>query len=296
MPTGLTLAVPLGFLRGHVMVFMPSGQNLAEFLITGGGWFVLVSTRPVQKLHMSIDGIEAAFREVIAGLRLVPAGGQVSCELWLYSRYGTFRHFRVSATGLVEINAYGTPLDQLNTSPAVDPSGGTETTEPAGLSAALPTRPGIDPRSPIIRWLVKWNAARLAGEKGGGVENEGLKKALAAGGPAVKKKRPAGKKPEKNPAGKKPEAKPAGEKPEKTPAGPEKNSGTGTDGVPAKKPGTRKSGRQKTKVTTENGQDTGISPEPGSGIPSSSYTEVAGQDPPVTGQNPGTPTEGDDQG
>ena len=285
MPKGLTLAVQLGFLRGHVMVFMPSVQNLAEFLIAGSGWFVLVSTRPAQKLHMSIAGIEAEYRDVIAGLRLIPVGVQVSCELWLYSRYGTFRHFRVSAGGLVEINPYGISLDQLNATPAAALSGGSAVTAPAGLPAASHTRPGMDPKSPIIRWLVKWNVARLAGEKVGDTKNGDLKNALAAGGPAVKKKRTAGKKPEDNPAG---------IKPEKTPAGPEENSGTGTPGATTKKPGARKSGRQKTKVTTEDGQDTGTSPAPGSGILPPSPTVVAGPAPLVTGENKENPTGGGD--
>ena len=45
MPRGMVFAVPVALRRGHVMVFIPSSRNLAEFLITGNGWFVMVRVR-----------------------------------------------------------------------------------------------------------------------------------------------------------------------------------------------------------------------------------------------------------
>jgi len=187
MPKGLSLAVPLGFLRGRVMVFMPSVQNLGEFLVAGSGWFVLVSARPARKLHMNIAEVEGEYRDIIASLRLVPDGGQVSCELWLYSRYGTFRHFRVHQDGLVEINAFGTPLDQVKLAAAGDPAGRNDAGVPVGQQApAVPALPRADPTSPIIRWLRKWNAERLPGTKPGATKNTDLKKSLM---PAARPKR-----------------------------------------------------------------------------------------------------------
>src|SRR5512138_1636039 len=90
---GLALAIPFALRRGHVMVFMPALLNLAELLIAGNGLFVLVRIRFARKIRADIKAIEVEFAEAIAGLRLVPRTGPISCELWLYNRYGCLRHF-----------------------------------------------------------------------------------------------------------------------------------------------------------------------------------------------------------
>jgi hypothetical protein len=286
MPKGLTLAVPLGFLRGRVMVFMPSVQNLGEFLVAGSGWFVLVSARPTRKLSMSTAEIEAEFRDIIAGLRQVPDGGQVSCELWLYSRYGTFRHFRVRKDGLVEINAYGIPLDQVKMPAAGVPPGRDDAGAPAGQAAATGTsNVGANPMNPVLRWLKKWNTARLAGAKPGTVENGSLKKVLDAGGPATKKRRSSGKKP----AGSKTAA--------GGPADPEKNSGTGKPGAGKTKVACRKkTGEQGRDTVPDNDPVTTIPPNPGSVAAPISPPVEAGPVSPVTGETEKGSPEGGDLG
>lgn len=265
MPKGLSLAVPLGFLRGRVMVFMPSVQNLGEFLIAGSGWFVLVSARPARKLHMNIAEIEAEYRDIIAGLRLVPDGGQVSCELWLYSRYGTFRHFRVHQDGLVEINAFGTPLDQVKLAAAPDPAGRNDAGVPVEQQApAGPAPPRADPTSPIIRWLRKWNAERLPGTKPGATKNTDLKKVLDAGGPAQKKQRRSVKKPTDNTTA-------AG-----GPAHPEKNYRGKPGAGKTKVAGRKKTGEPGRDAVPENDPVTTILPNGGSaGAPASAPVEAA---------------------
>jgi hypothetical protein len=224
MPRGIELAVPVALQRGHVMVFIRSLLNLGEFLITGNGVFVLVGVRFARKLFASIAEIEAEFAEVITGLRLVPRNGPVSCELWLYSRYGTLRHFRIRDAGLVEVDLYGTPLDQVKPVAAGAPPSGNGAPIQQGAAAPGPSVPGTaDNRSPILRWLAKRNAARLAGKGADAAESSELRKILDAGGPGTKTKRPSGKKPAgKNPA-------PAG------PAEPGKNSAAEKP-VPEKSP------------------------------------------------------------
>jgi hypothetical protein len=113
MPRGIAFAIPFALRRGYVNVFVPSILNIGEFLITGNGLFILVSVRFARKFSASIAEIEAGFTDAINCLRQVPRNGPVSCELWIYSRYGTLRHLRIGDTGLVEIDCYGTPLDQV---------------------------------------------------------------------------------------------------------------------------------------------------------------------------------------
>jgi len=57
MPKGIAFAVPVALRRGHVMVFIPSLLNLAEFLITGNGWFVMVRVRLARRIYASIAEI-----------------------------------------------------------------------------------------------------------------------------------------------------------------------------------------------------------------------------------------------
>jgi len=189
---GLELAIPFALKRGHVMVFMATLLNLAEFLITGNGLFVLVRVRLARRIRAGIADIESEFADAIAGLRLVPRTGPVSCELWLYSKHGILRHFRVENTRLVEIDCYGTPLDQLRPAagPALmtNPAGALPGPAPAGIVGGVAS--GIDPKSPVVRWLKKWNAARSAGIPAGADGSSELRKILESArttGPAKQK-------------------------------------------------------------------------------------------------------------
>ena len=192
MPQGMALAVPLALQRGHVMVFIPSRLNLGELLITGNGLFVIVRVRLSRKLSASLAEIEEEFAEAITGLRLIPRNSTVSCELWLYSRYGTLRHFRIGDAGLVEVDAHGTPLDQVK--PGVTLPGGNEVPAPNAVTGPGTSAPGNpDTRGHILRWLAKWNAARMAGQGADATGSSELKKILDAGGPGTKTKRASGK-------------------------------------------------------------------------------------------------------
>jgi len=164
MPRGIALAVPLALKRGHVMVFVPSLTNLGEFMIAGNGWFVIVRIRLARKFYASITEIEAEFREAITGLGLVPRSGPVSCELWLYSRYGSMRHFRVGDAGIVEIDCYGTPLCGIKQAAGVTAPSVVKPPDLSGPAAPGPSATGsADSRGPVLRWLKKRNAARISG-------------------------------------------------------------------------------------------------------------------------------------
>jgi hypothetical protein len=177
------------------MVFVPSPRNLAEFLITGNGWFAMVRVRLSRKLYAGISEIEAEFRDTIAGLRLVFRSAQVSCELWLYSRYGTLRHFRVEDTGIVEIDWCGTLPVPGKPAGAGNLSGADNATAPGVAAVAGPAVPGTaDPRGPVLRWLAKWNAARKTGDGVNATGSSELKKILDSGVPASNVKPAAGKK------------------------------------------------------------------------------------------------------
>lgn len=215
---GLGLALPFALRRGHVMVFMATLLNLAEFLITGNGLFVLVRVRLARRIRAGVADIESEFADAIAGLRLVPRAGPVSCELWLYSKHGILRHFRVEDTRLVEIDCCGTSLEQVRAK-AGSPRPGEMNGGMAGPAVA-PAGTVMESNAPNpeclgIRWLRKWNASRKAAEQSGQSVSEELQKMLDAGKPGGLGQNPSGKKP-----GRKNAVKP-GKNPEKNIPGPE---------------------------------------------------------------------------
>lgn len=165
MPRGISLALPVALRRGHVMAFLPGLTNLGEFLIAGNGHFDLVGIRFARRIRASLHEIEKEFAEAIADLRLAPRTGPVSCELWLYSRYGTLRHFRVNDNAIAEVDLFGLPLARAKPAAVTNPVGknpaGNDPVPVPEIPAAVP----FDSRSHSIRYLVKWNAARRAGKK-----------------------------------------------------------------------------------------------------------------------------------
>ena len=141
------------------MIFIPSLFNLGDFIIVGSGRFVIVRIRWAQKISSDIRQVEYEFATTIAGLRAVPRHGPVSCELWLYSRYGTLRYFRVGDTGVEEIDSLGRSPAEM---PAPPVKTGSEETVPADAAAVPVSQPPPDPYEIFRRWHRKRNAVRKA--------------------------------------------------------------------------------------------------------------------------------------
>lgn len=159
MPRGIAFALPIATRRGHVMIFIPSLFNLGDFIIAGSGRFVIVRIRFAQKISADIRQIESEFATTIAGLRAVPRQGPVSCELWLYSRYGTLRYFKVGDTGVEEIDSLG--LSPAET-PALSVKTGSAETTAANAATVPASPPPPDPYEIFRRWHRKRNAVRKA--------------------------------------------------------------------------------------------------------------------------------------
>jgi hypothetical protein len=175
---GFDVAIPLAERRGRVMFFQRMSQDFCDFMISGAGFIAFVRLRLAGRLHGPVAEISADFSGTIAGLGSFPVNVQIFRELWLYSRRGALRFFRLGAAGLVEIDCFGIPF--VNGRPAV------AVLAPAGITGLLPTGPvppglpgagagsspaagpilpgGLDPKSPIVRWLVKRNAGKKPGD------------------------------------------------------------------------------------------------------------------------------------
>ncbi|MDD5141851.1 hypothetical protein [Methanoregula sp.] len=166
---GFDITIPIAMGRGSVMLFQQLPEHVCDFSITGNGIFALVRIMATTRLHETVAEISWRFSGAIAGLSTLPFGGPISRELWLYSRYGTMRFFRVLETGLVEIDCHGflfvngKPVITLPTNPRINPlPSGTVVPVSGGPGPAI-TEPGRSPnttRSPAIHRSGKKQAGK----------------------------------------------------------------------------------------------------------------------------------------
>ncbi len=116
---GFDAALPVAQARGHVMFFRRTHGSTADLMISGGGILAIVRLRSAPRLYAAIADIGWECRIAIAHLRLHPRGGPLSLELWLYSRYGGLRFFRLLDDGIMEIGADGKELHGEQEGPAL---------------------------------------------------------------------------------------------------------------------------------------------------------------------------------
>ena len=107
---GMEIALPVAKARGRVVGLVQNGDTPGDFEIIVGGVVVFVSLCRADPFRCTPAGIEMENRVRIARLRSVPASAQVLRELWIYSKYGSLRFFRVEDTWLLEIGPDGLPL------------------------------------------------------------------------------------------------------------------------------------------------------------------------------------------
>jgi hypothetical protein len=123
---GLDAALPFAKARGLVTLFRRSPGNTGHMIIAGNGCLAIVTLQKAQRLHETLADVEREYREALARIRRVPGGGPVSRELWLYSRYGVLRFFRVEDAGIVELCSDGKILPASSpglAAPPVSPGG-----------------------------------------------------------------------------------------------------------------------------------------------------------------------------
>jgi len=174
---GFDVAIPVALMRGDVMLFQRSPGNVCDFTIAGNGILAMVRLMMILRLHATIAEITIEYATAVHGLCTIPFGGPVSRELWLYTRYGTLRFFRVTEAGLVEIDCFGFPfvngrsvtmlpafpganLPPAGPAAAGQPGAGAGTARGPGPGGRPALPGGLDPKSPIVRWLVKKNAGK----------------------------------------------------------------------------------------------------------------------------------------
>jgi hypothetical protein len=111
-------AISLARLRGKVQVTGNRREALYHFTIVTAGLVAFVRARFAERILATSAQVAAEFRDDIARLRAVAEAAGISRELWLRSRHGTWRFFRIIANGLVEISRDGQALPDDGAGPA----------------------------------------------------------------------------------------------------------------------------------------------------------------------------------
>jgi hypothetical protein len=78
-----------------------------DFAIVGTSPIAFVRVKYLTRILASLEKIEAEFRHEVLLLRSIAQNAAISCELWLCSKHGTWRFFRVTADGIAEIGPNG---------------------------------------------------------------------------------------------------------------------------------------------------------------------------------------------
>jgi len=131
---GLDEAIQTAGARGAIMKFSPYGEIVCNFLIRSPPRLTFVRIKYASRFHGTFAEIEAEYRDLIGRLRSIPGSSLVIRELWIYSRYGTWRYFRVTETGIEETSMENMPVKNEGEEPLT--VAGKVTTAGTGMSPA----------------------------------------------------------------------------------------------------------------------------------------------------------------
>lgn len=141
---GIKDAVSIAQKRGCVMRVQPGPDSVCDFLIRTAALLIFVRVVRFEKIVAPAHEIAYECRGIIAELRLFPPSLQIRIELWIYTRHGTYRFFRLTDTGLEEIQQDGeaipAPVKEEGSSPATVPANGNTGAPAPGRS---PTEAGF---------------------------------------------------------------------------------------------------------------------------------------------------------
>lgn len=108
----LSEAVHIARKRGETKTFMNEPGMICNFVIYSPGFTAHVRIKRITRVHCSHAWIEGEARDALATLRAIAPGTGISRELWCFLPRGAFRFFRVTETGLVELNRDGSVMPE----------------------------------------------------------------------------------------------------------------------------------------------------------------------------------------
>jgi hypothetical protein len=105
-------AVLIAKKRGETRQFMHEPGTICNFVIYCQGFVAHVRIKRVTRVHCSHAWIESEAADALTTLRAIASGDGISRELWVFLPRGAFRFFRVTDTGLVELDRDGVVMTE----------------------------------------------------------------------------------------------------------------------------------------------------------------------------------------
>jgi hypothetical protein len=108
-------AIPVARQRGTIQMAGHGQEKLYEFTIVSVIPIAFVRVTYCAQIHAHIADLAMEFRDKLNRLCLITRHEAISRELWLRSRHGTWRFFRLMGDNLVELGRDGQLLAEKNT-------------------------------------------------------------------------------------------------------------------------------------------------------------------------------------
>jgi hypothetical protein len=108
------VAIPIAGRRGKIQMAGNGPENLFDFIIISAVPVAFVRVKYAGRILVPLTEITAEYHEEILRLKSISHDTTISRELWLCSKHGTLRFFRIIADGLVELDRDGQPLAEKN--------------------------------------------------------------------------------------------------------------------------------------------------------------------------------------
>jgi hypothetical protein len=109
------------------MEIVQNGEASADFMISVDGKIILVRIRRADPFRRTPEDLNAEYCESLGQVRSIPGSSDIIREFWPYSKWGTFRFFRVEDSWLLELGRDGLPLaGRVATQPVPEKSEKTE--------------------------------------------------------------------------------------------------------------------------------------------------------------------------
>ena len=107
----LAAALPIAEIRGTVQKIRSARESMYDIVISTAVPVAFVRVKRSDRILLSLEEAEVLHVEAITGLRSIVSAENISRELWLRSRHGTWRFFRIMKTALIELSRNGMPLE-----------------------------------------------------------------------------------------------------------------------------------------------------------------------------------------
>lgn len=103
-------AIPVARQRGTIQMAARGQENLYDFTIVSSLPVAFVRVSYCANIHAPVVEIKTNFQDLLSRLSRISRHDAISRELWLRSRHGSWRFFRLVENVLVELGWNGLPL------------------------------------------------------------------------------------------------------------------------------------------------------------------------------------------